>query len=1069
MNLYTPAGYFLLRTPTLPFTPYAQALDGTGAAGRDRIREVAGQPLVRQALRVASDSLAEQLRKDARDDRTDASLLRYVSRMSSRPTPYGLFAQVAAGEFGPRTSLTRTGARPAATRTRADMGWLEQLVQQIEDDRDVRPGLTVVLNPLLQRSHDRLTLPVSHSLRPTDQRVSSVRITRAVETVLDRAATRPTWAELTARAARDFPAVPAARIDALLDRLWDLRMLTSDLRPPMTHPLPETAVLDRLAGLAGAERYRGALGRTRDLAARADAAPPEHAERLLAELQTYQRTLVPGHTESPLQLDARAALATDTTVTTGTPAAAATTDTAAATLSAAVADAAADAADVLLRLGHHTRDTALAAYHEHFLDRYGSGAEIPVLELLNPETGLGAPDGYHFPARELPLELGPRPRPATGRSALTALAAAALHQGATEVELTDAFLAGLPSANGGGAGPRPRPGLDVLGQLMAESRQDLDTGRWRFVLTTGAVRDGGRIGARFFDLLGEDFGRRMKRYAEAEEARCPGVLFAELNYRPLHSRGGNIAIHPSVRSHEICVNTEPTAGVGQIGLDDVLVGATSERLYLRSAAHDQELKVTQSHLFNWSTAPNVCRFLLEVSQDGWAALAEFEWGDLLEAADFLPRVTRGRVVLKPARWRFGPGAPGFPAGLASGTPEAERFFEIFQKWRRDWHVPRWVNLAMLDNRLLLDLDSSVCVAEIQRELRSTAPHKGGNLIMEEALFDPLRPQWLRDGAGRSYTAEIAVPLLARNTATGAAVPVAPATAIAAGRTAARRPALAKHQLPGGDWSHLKLYAAASRHEDLLTGEVPRLVHGLREEGLIDRWFFIRYADPHPHLRIRVRRRPGAAPHAAMNRLVDWAGDLVGHGPARDAALISYDRETERYGGPVALEALEAVFEAGSDMTTTVLALVRDRPGMDLDVVGALALHRLYEAWGHQDGAPADTAPHHTVEARDREAFRAVRTTLCDLVAPWDARPDARARQWAPDLDRLLAIQDQAVRQAGDLVRRLARAGELTGTEQDVLGSLAHMQSNRLLGIDRTRELRSHSFRALALRAVRGRP
>ncbi|GAA3060995.1 hypothetical protein GCM10020254_01010 [Streptomyces goshikiensis] len=75
----------------------------------------------------------------------------------------------------------------------------------------------------------------------------------------------------------------------------------------------------------------------------------------------------------------------------------------------------------------------------------------------------------------------------------------------------------------------------------------------------------------------------------------------------------------------------------------------------------------------------------------------------------------------------------------------------------------------------------------------------------------------------------------------------------------------------------------------------------------------------------------------------------------------------------------------------------------------------------------------------------------------------------PDLDRLLAIQDQAVRQAGDLVRRLARAGELTGTEQDVLGSLAHMQSNRLLGIDRTRELRSHSFRALALRAVRGRP
>ncbi|MFK0259114.1 lantibiotic dehydratase [Streptomyces sp. NPDC090445] len=1052
MNLYTPAGFFLLRTPTLPFTPYAQALDSTGAAGRDRIRELAGRPLVRQALRVASRSLAEQLTKDTPGTKADAALLRYVSRMSCRPTPYGLFAQVAAGEFGPRTSLARTGEQPAASRTRADMGWLQRLVQQIEDDRELRPELTVTVNPLLQRSRDRLTLPVAHGLRPSDQQVSSVRVTRAVETVLARAATRPTWAELAAAVARDFPATPPDRIDALLTRLWDLRMLTSDLRPPLTHPRPEAAVLDRLAGLTGGGRYRTALSRTRDLAARADTAPPEYAEQLLAELQTHQHSVVPDHTESPLQLDARAALTADT-------------------LASEVADAAADAADTLLRLGRHQdRDAALAAYHEAFLDRYGSGAEIPVLELLSPETGLGAPDGYHFPPRELPLERVPRARqPGTGEAALTAFAAAALHQGRTEVELTDRFLDRWKPRDEGGRGPHARPSLDILGQVVADSRQDLDAGRWRFVLTPGAVRDGGRIGARFFDVLGEDFGRRMAEYAAAEEARCPGVLFAELNYRPLNSRGGNVAIHPSVRHHQICVNTEPTEDVAQIGLGDVLVGATEDRLYLRSTRHDRELKVTQSHLFNWSTAPNICRFLLEVSEDGWAPLAEFEWGAALQDAAFLPRVTRGRLVLKEARWRFGPGTPGFPADALAGTPNAEHFFEMFQNWRREWHVPRWVCLAVVDHRLLLDLDSPLCVAEIRRELCSAEHHKQGALTLEEVLFDPLSPQWLRDEAGQSYTAEIAVPLLARETAVAPAVPVPPTTATAAARTAARTPALAKHQLPGGDWSHLKLYAAAARHEDVLTTAVPRLVHGLREEGLIDRWFFIRYADPHPHLRIRVRRSPGSAPHEAMNRLVDWAGELVGQGLARDVALVPYDRETERYGGPVALDALEAVFEAGSDMTTALLALLRDRPVTDRDIIGALALHRLYEAWGIRDGRPAPATAHRPVEARDREAFRAVRATLCDLVAPWDAHPDPRAREWAPDLDRILAAQTQAVREAGELVRRLARSGELTCTEQDVLDSLAHMQSNRLLGIDRGSELRCHSFRSLALRAVRGRP
>ncbi|UUU40175.1 lantibiotic dehydratase [Streptomyces sp. NBC_00162] len=1057
MSLYTPAGFFLVRSPALPVDPYVEALDGRGRGARDHLWTLGEQPLVRQAVRVASHSLAEELEKSAPGadsraaDRMHSSLLRYLSRMSSRPTPYGLFAQVEAGEFGEATTLARTGEHPAAGRTRADMGWLMALVKEMEGDPELRGELTVGVNPLLQRTGDRITLAVAQTSVTADQQSSSVRATRAVDAVLARAAARPRWSELIAALAGEFPAAPPAKITALMDQLWDLGMLTSDLRPALTHPCPEQAVLDRIEGLAGAGRYRRALRRTRQLAAAADQAPPEEGSRLLAELYDHQRVVVPGHTQSPFHADARLDLR-------GT------------TLHSQVADAAAEAADVLLRLGQQTpRLHHLAVYHREFLERYGVGAEVPVLDLLNPETGLDAPETYRYPPRELPLTPSPRKDRREQEEALAALAAAALHQGKREVEITDAFLKAWQPRDDGGSGPDARPSLDIMGQVVAGSRGQLDDGDWKFVLSTGPMRDGGRFGGRFFDLLGENFQKLLQEYATAEEELCTATVFAELNYAQLEGRRGNVAVHPPVRRYEICVNASPTGGdVQQIDLSDVLVGATPDRFYLRSARLDRQLHVTQSHLVNWGSAPNVCRFLLEASEDGWAPLAEFSWG-AMERAPFLPRVTRGRIVLKPARWLFGSDVPGFPDGCADAAAmDREAFFDAFGQWRQAWQVPRWVHLSLFDHRILLDLENPLCVDELQRALRTSyGPGGPGALVLEESVADPAQPSWLRDADGRSYANEIVVPLLARKTAVETPVPVVSPAAALAARELAADPARAKRQTAGGDWAHVKLYAAAARHEDILSGSLPELIRGLREEGLIDRWFFIRYGDPHPHLRIRVRRAPGADASAPLVRLVGWAKGLVDAGLAADLAVVSYDRETERYGGPLVMDAAEAVFEAGSDMATALLGLLRSRPGLDADIVGAYALDALHRQWGAAPDGGHGLAGKE-IPSATRERFRTVRRTLCDLIAPWDERPDPLAREWADALGTVLAVQADVVADAGRLVRSLAESGQLIGTEREILGSLAHMQSIRLQGLDREREVRCGHLRALALRAVQGR-
>lgn len=72
------------------------------------------------------------------------------------------------------------------------------LVKEMEGDPELRGELTVGVNPLLQRTGDRITLAVAQTSVTADQQSSSVRATRAVDAVLARAAARPRWSELIA-------------------------------------------------------------------------------------------------------------------------------------------------------------------------------------------------------------------------------------------------------------------------------------------------------------------------------------------------------------------------------------------------------------------------------------------------------------------------------------------------------------------------------------------------------------------------------------------------------------------------------------------------------------------------------------------------------------------------------------------------------------------------------------------------------------------------------------------------------------------------------------------------------
>lgn len=1005
---YEPAGFFLLRAPALPTDTYLRFM-AEPELTQERVLELSRDPEVRHALFVASEDLVTGLdrlngatSKKAR--RVHSRLLRYLTRMSTRPTPFGAFSGVAMGEFGTGTTAYLGDQAVHRTRVRTDMGWLLTLIKELEADPELLPRLNVVVNSTAHRSGGRLVLPYADVHGQNDIRAVRILATPAVEVILRSAATPIPYGQLVDELTTAFPDVARERVTGLVRQMWELNFLTSDLRPPQTATRPEQHLLKKLVGLDAAAEVSERLGVVADLAQRA-----RGVEGLVA-LKDAQALLLPDYRRQTFQLDAAI-------------------DLRASRIDAAVGRAAADAVEVLLRLAAASSadNQHLARYREEFLERYGTGTRIPVLDVLSPDSGLDAPPLYTQPQRsfDLPLNSAP-PEHHRYDGELVSFAQQAWWDRSLEVELTDEWLARLAPPDGD---RRPvLPVLDAYLQIEAGDAAAVGRGEWRAVLRSDGLAHGGRTFARFFDLLGEEAVERLREYARREEDLFPEVAYAELAYLPTWGRAANVAVRPRIRPYEIPVNATPSVPDDRVvPLDDLLVGATEERFYLWSRRLDREVVVTQHHMLSPLVAPNAARFLLEVSYDGFVMPGAFPWGRL-GTAPFLPRVTRGKVVLSPAQWRL-----------------TEHDRDGLGVWRERWHVPRYVYLTEDDNRLLLDLDHPQCVAELREELKP-----GKTLLLQEMLpaFEGL---WLRDEAGRCYQEEVVVPLIVADAASAARPPVGRHGSVPV-----------KRHVPGGEWSFLKVYAGLERQDEIIAGPLPELLAALRQEGLVDRWFYIRYADPFPHLRIRVR---SADAPRALAALAAWGAEVVDAGLSSDLAVASYAPEIARYGGPDTYDAVEQFFEHNSEVS---MQLIAQRPGPTPEHLAVVAVDTLYRQWGIGLTERVTLIPGGRDEDATRKEFQKHRDYLCELLSPWDRQPHATAREHRSRLAEVFAFQEQAARKASARVRDAAAAGRLVGTEAEILGSLAHMQINRLLPIDLAREERCYGLWRYALRAVRGR-
>ncbi len=1078
--LYEPLDTLQVRTPLFPVEAYL-ALNQEEKAGADTLSPA--NPRVRRALAVGSLALLDELRRASGSPRDQArcrrKLLRYLIRMATRPTPYGLFAGVGMASLGDATDL-QLAPRSHATQTRPDMGWLLNLVGMLERLPEVRPYLRLVANTAAHVRRGRIFLlePLPSGQVKTTEAVS-IRATGAATRALSLARAPIAYHGLVEALLASTPGARRSQVEGLILTLWHHTLLISDLQPPVTIASPASYLKERLATIPPLAAVAEKLGAYLEAIAAWDRSPESAGEApylglveqarqitaLVEEMAGPQQASTAGieagssepEKSLPKERKSSVLLQVDTAL-----------ELAGRRITRSLGEEVARAAELMLRLSPMPNGFGhIQAFRQAFIERYGEEREVPLLEALDTQLGLGvdllAPQAAHQNQKGSAWPVFPQYELEVRR-----LAISALRERQLVVHLDEEQLKRLETC--APAETSIPTSLDIYALVAASSAEEVDRGECLVVIgpNIGAMQAGRNLG-RFADMLGAEARAALTRIAEQEARHAPEQILAELAYRPRDSRVMNVTIRPGVRSHEVIYGVMPgVAHERVIPLDELVLGVRDRRLYVRWPAQDREVIIRAGHMLNTLGAPAPVKLLSDLTPGQEAVISLFSWGEC-KSFPFLPRIQVGRVVLSLARWRI---SAQFHLPELNPQNPPERFLSSLEHWRARWNVPRYVYLSQGDNRLLLDLTSPAQAEELRATLCLLQEHE--TLVLEEALPGP-EHAWL-PGPGGHYLAEFVISLIRRapaspiettrrsgqssNEQLALPCPSSPAPSISESRETSHGPQaapLARLLAPGSEWLFMKLYCAPTLQEDLIAGPLRTLVRSVLEQQMATDWFFIRYADPDPHIRLRFHGDPQTLLGQLMPELCRWGAQLMSEGPCQKFTFDVYDREIERYGGPEGIAAAEQFFCADSVAVMEMLHLRKTGqkgPGLGTelsdpqilavlstdDLLAGLGLSPVQRLHWYREVAPAQKSS----GALYRQKGAQVRALLGD-PSVLEQLPDGTA------LATIFAARRARLAQVARQLDQAASQGALVRPPSTIYHSYVHMHCNRFWGIDRAAE------------------
>lgn len=512
------------------------------------------------------------------------------------------------------------------------------------------------------------------------------------------------------------------------------------------------------------------------------------------------------------------------------------------------------------------------------LDRFAAafstrfdGQKIPLLQAVDPDAGVGYGDlaeqagaSNLLKGVKIPEEAAAQQIQWTDLHPLLLRKWNAL-KGDQGINLDEADIAGLSPLCGY---PMP-PSIALMLRLTQAGLQ---------VETAGGVTGAALIGR--FTPFSQQVHTLAREIAAREASVNPEVVFAEIaQLSDAHT--DNINRRLSVYDYEIPLNATSVLPLeNQILPCDLLVSVKNGEVILESRKLKKRVIPRLSSAYNFQHNDlAVFRFLCDLQYQHLQTALAFDLESFFPGMDVYPRVSYKSTVLSTAKWRVshysGEGGRSLRARLG---------------------LPAVIALAHFDQQLVFNLD----IEAEERFFDEVVRGMKNFLIGEFLLPAPV----VTDSAGDPLVNQF-VAFVVNRQPVYRPHPFLPA----AGKTVERDFIL------GSSWLYLKIYCTPPAASQLLARKVLPVISGIKKKEEL-RWFFVRYADPSYHIRLRIRVNQTSAA-MVIGELKSRFEGLVRSQIVRAYQADVYSRELERYGERY-IEAAELLFQRSSELVAYYL-------------------------------------------------------------------------------------------------------------------------------------------------------
>ena len=274
----------------------------------------------------------------------------------------------------------------------------------------------------------------------------------------------------------------------------------------------------------------------------------------------------------------------------------------------------------------------------------------------------------------------------------------------------------------------------------------------------------------------------------------------------------------------------------------------------------------------------------------------------------------------------------------------------------------------------------------------------------------------------------------------------------------------RNYVVGDHWLYYKIYTGFKTSDSVLTEVVKKTADILIEKKIINKWFFIRYADPDHHLRVRFFLIDRSKIGEVIVLFYQLLEPFLQQELVWNVQIDTYKREIERYGNDN-IKFSEQLFYVESNMIVKLLELIEGDLGEEIRwLFGMKAIDNLLTVFGNNEfdklnilenlknAFNEEFAINKSLKKQLDSKYRNAKAKIGNFMAAVNSDPDYA------DLKTILDEKDKLSIPIIKDVMALRNNNQLEIDLHHLLSSYIHMIMNRLFRADnRLHEMIIYNF------------